>query len=224
VEKHLIRQAPYRLKGRTIRIYKGYEPEWLKDIKPVDRKDIDVPDDAILIGCVANVRKIKGIPYLVKAADLLPDNLPVYFLLTGLGMDSAPMKTLISRSKYRNNFRIKGYSSDVLSYTSACDIYIQPSLNEGLGRSVIEAMCLGKPVIASGTGGVEELIDEGINGYHVPAKSPAALAEKILLCYQNRAGLPEMGERGKERIRTVFSSGRMIEETYQLFRSMVSLQ
>jgi len=224
VEKHLIRQAPYRLKGKTIRIYKGYEPEWLADINPVDRKAIDVPDDAILIGCVANVRKIKGIPYLIKAADLLPDNLPVYFLLTGLGMDSSLMKNLISRSKYRNNFRIKGYSSDVLSYTAACDIYVQPSLTEGLGRSVIEAMCLGKPVIASGTGGVEELIDEGINGYHVPAKSPAALAEKILLCYQNKSGLPEMGRRGKEKIRTDFSSGRMIEETYQLFRSMVSLQ
>lgn len=224
VEKHLLRQAPYRLKGKTIRIYKGYEPDWIKDISPVDRKIIDVPDDAILIGCVANVRKIKGIPYLVKAADFLPDNLPVYFLLTGSGMDSERINRIISKSKYRNNFRIKGFTGDILSYTAACDIYVQPSLTEGLGRSVIEAMCLGKPVIVSGTGGVEELVDEGINGYHVPARSPEALAEKILLCYQNRDKLTAMGESGKERIRRQFNSDRMIEETYQLFRSIVSLQ
>lgn len=224
VEEHMIKQAPFRLKGKTIRIYKGYEPVWIKDIKPISRKTLNIPEEAILVCCVANVRKIKGIHYLIKSADFLPLNLPIYFLLVGSGMDSARIKNRISRSKYCNNFRLNGYTSDVLSYTAACDIYVQPSLTEGLGRSVIEAMCLGKPVIVSGTGGVGELIKEGINGYHLPAKSSKALAEKVLLCYQNRDNLPAMGSMGKERIRTEFSSGRMIEETYQFFRSMVSLQ
>lgn len=224
VEKHMLKQAPGRLKGKTVRIYKGYEPAWLDNIKPVGKSELNIPENGIMICSVANVRKIKGIKYLIQSADFLPDNLPVYFLLIGKGMDSSSISDLVKESKYRDNFRIKGFSTDVLSFTAACDIYVQPSITEGLGRSVIEAMCLGKPVIVSGTGGVEELVDEGVNGFHVPSKSPSALAEKILLCCNKGNDLKKMGEKSRERIESHFNSTRMIEETYHLFSSIVSLQ
>jgi glycosyltransferase involved in cell wall biosynthesis len=174
----------------------------------------------MVICCVANVRKIKGIPYLIKSADFLPPGLPVYFVLVGPGMDSSHIASLIGKSQYADNFRVRGYTREVLSYTAACDLYIQPSLTEGLGRSVIEAMCLGKPVVVSGTGGVEELVEQGVTGFHVQAGSPVSIAEKINFLYTSRHMLDEMGTKARERIRTVFSPGRMVNETYDLFSSV----
>ncbi|MGD0583009.1 MAG: glycosyltransferase family 4 protein [Bacteroidales bacterium] len=224
VEEHVLRQAPKRMKGRTIRIYKGYETSWFNNIVPVSRAVIDIPPDGFIVCCVANVRKIKGIPWLIRASDLLPEGLPVYFLLIGPGMDSEAIKRQIEKSRYMDNFRTFGYSNEVLSYTAASDLYVQPSLTEGLGRSVIEAMCLGKPVLVSGEGGVNELVDEGSNGFHVPAASAEAIADKIRYCFENRQMMPLMGARSRERIETKFNSGLMIEQTYHLLRSMLSRQ
>jgi glycosyltransferase involved in cell wall biosynthesis len=85
-------------------------------------------------------------------------------------------------------------------------------------------MSLSKPVIASGSGGVGELIEEGITGYHIRSKSPELLAEKILQCYENRNTLHMMGDSARRRIETKFNSELMIEETYNLFKSMLSLR
>jgi L-malate glycosyltransferase len=220
VEKNAVKQSLGRLRGKTVRIYKGYNPEWFSDIKPADRRGINVPEDGLLICCIANVRKIKGIPYLIKATHYLSGGLPLYFLMIGPGMDSLTVKKQIEGSPYRDNFRVMGFTENVLSYTSICDLYIQPSVTEGLGRSVIEAMCLGKPVIVSGKGGVEELISEGMNGYFVPSKSPGSIAEKIEMCYENREQLPEMGRRAIERIKSDFSPEKMIESTYKVFKDL----
>ena len=178
VMEHFIKQGGRRLKEKSIRIYKGYNPEWIKVTSPVSKQKLNLPDDAFIICCIANVRNGKGIPYLIKASYYLPDNLPVYFILIGKGMDSKKIKRLVSRSPYNNHFRILGFIYDIFPYTAMCDIYVQPSVTEGLGRSIIEAMCLRKPVIVTDRGGAKELVDEGINGFVVPAKSSFAIAEK----------------------------------------------
>ncbi|MFN8211800.1 MAG: glycosyltransferase family 4 protein [Bacteroidales bacterium] len=220
VEEHVLRQAPSRMKGKTVRIYKGYEASWFSNIKPVSRDELNIPAEGFVVACVANVRKIKGIPYLIAAANDLPPNLPVYFLLIGPGMDSPSIKKQIENTRYSKNFRTLGFTKEVLSYTAICDVYIQPSITEGLGRSVIEAMCLGKPLIVSGIGGIGELIDEGKNGFFVERASSSAIAEKILWCLVNRHQIAEMGRDSMTRISTNFNSGQMTENTFNLFRSL----
>jgi glycosyltransferase involved in cell wall biosynthesis len=224
VEQHVLRQAPQRMKGKTVRIYKGYDTSWFNGITPVTTVSLGIPENSFIVCCVANVRKIKGIPWLIKSSDLLPENLPVYFLLIGPGMDSSSIKHQIGKSRYRDNFRTFGYTNNVLSYSAACDLYVQPSLTEGLGRSVIEAMCLGKAILVSGKGGVDELVDEGNNGFHVPSGSAEALAEKIRYCFENRHLMNSMGAQSRERVEKHFNSAMMIENTYRLFRSIISRQ
>jgi L-malate glycosyltransferase len=224
VEEHVLKQAPKRMKGKTVRIYKGYEPSWFSNIVPVSRESLGIPGDGFIVCCVANARRGKGIPWLIKSSYLLPENLPVYFIMAGPNMDSEPLKKLIARSGYRDNFRTYGFTNNVLSYTMASDLYVQPSITEGLGRSVIEAMCLSKPILVSGKGGIGELVDEGVNGFHVESESAEALAEKIKYCYGNRHLMAEMGARSKRRIETNFNSEAMIDNTYHLFRSIVSVQ
>lgn len=220
VQEHVIRQSFRRMEGRTVRVYKGYDPSWFGNVRPADRSAINIPGDGFLICCIANVRKIKGIPYLIEASHYLPENLPLYFMLIGPGMDSRHLDRLIKKSPYRDNFRTIGFTQNVLSYTLICDIYVQPSITEGLGRSVIEAMCMEKPVIVSGKGGVGELILEGDNGYFVPARSPRAIAEKISHLYENRSELAGMGKKAKERIIKDFNPSTMIDRTFDVFRDL----
>jgi L-malate glycosyltransferase len=217
VMEHFLKQGGRKLKEKSLRIYKGYDPEWIKVTNPVSRASLNIPEDALVITCAANVRRIKGIPYLIKAADHLPGNLPVYFILVGKDMDSPSLTRLVMKSKYKDNFRVFGFTEDIFSYTSLCDVYIQPSLTEGLGRSIIEAMCLGKPVIVTEKGGSKELVAEGENGYVVEGKSSKAIAAKILTCYENRSSLPKMGEKSKEIIVNNFSPQLMIDQIYDLF-------
>lgn len=132
VREHVLNQAPARMRNKTLRIYKGYDPDWLKDVRPSDRKKLGIPGDAFIVCCVANIRKIKGLRYLIKAADFLPEKLSVWFLLIGRGTDSHVVTTMIRRTKYPNNFITTGYSEEPLSHISICDLYIQPSLSEGL--------------------------------------------------------------------------------------------
>jgi glycosyltransferase involved in cell wall biosynthesis len=224
VEEHVMSQAPERMKNKTIRIYKGYDPEWLKDVKPGNRKELGIPEDAFVVCCVANIRKIKGVDYLIDAANYLPPNLPVWFLLVGDKSDSGSVRRQIRRTSYPHNFITIGYSEDPLSYTSICDLYIQPSVSEGLGRSVIEAMCLRKPVVVTDKGGAKELVKEGINGYVVPVKSAKAIAEKIKQCYENRDRLPAMGEKARERILNDFHPQTTIDSTYKLYQNLLMVR
>jgi glycosyltransferase involved in cell wall biosynthesis len=221
VEEHVLKQVPRRKKKKTIRIYLGYDPQWFKDVKPAERKNLGIPDSAFVVCCVANVRKVKGVDFLVRSSDFLPENLPVWFLLVGKRSDSLKMKKMIHGTKHLNNFITVGYTEEPISYTSICDLYIQPSLSEGLGRSVIEAMCLKKPVIVTDRGGAKELVKEGVSGYVVPVKSAKAIAEKINYCYQNREMLHEIGEKARERILNDFSPQVMIEQTYDLFFNLL---
>jgi glycosyltransferase involved in cell wall biosynthesis len=224
IKEHVDRQAPLMMQNKTIRIYKGYETAWFSNVTPLSKESLGIQKDDFIIGCIANVRKLKGIPYLIESAGLLPPNLPLKFMLVGPGMDSDFIRKLIEETKVPAKFITMGFTNEVLSYTALCDVYVQPSITEGLGRSVIEAMSLSKPVIASGSGGVGELIEEGITGYHIRSKSPELLAEKILRCYENRNTLHMMGDSARRRIETKFNSEQMTGETYSLFKSMLSLR
>jgi glycosyltransferase involved in cell wall biosynthesis len=224
VEEHVLKQSPGRMKNKTIRIYKGYDSEWLKNLIPADRKNLGIPDDAFVVCCVANIRKVKGVDYLIKAADYLPPNLPVWFLLVGDKSDSETVRRKIRRTSYPDNFITIGFSKDPLSYAAICDLYIQPSISEGLGRSVVEAMCLRKPVVVTDKGGAKELVKEGINGFVVPVKSAIALGETIAKCYKDRDKLPAMGEKALERILNDFNPKTTIDSTYNLYIDLLGIK
>ena len=220
VRDHVKNQLPEKNRNKAVRIYRGFDPEWLGPIVPVTRESLDIPEDAFVIGCIATVRKIKGIPYLINAANLLPPDLPVYFVIAGSDSDSKAIKKLTGETKYKNNFRLMGKQPVAPAYTAMCDLYIQPSITEGLGRAIIEAMSLCKPVIVTDNGGAKELIEEGKSGFVVPAKSSAAIADKILYCFNNRQLLKEIGLNAKERINSNFHINNSVTQTIELYNEI----
>ncbi len=224
VKDHLLKQIPSRAKSKIVRIYKGSDPEWFTGVARRSRSEHGIPEEAFVVCCVANIRKTKGVKWLIEAANLLPDNLPIWFLLVGDKSDSPAIRMMISKTKYPDNFITIGYSKEPNSYTTICDLYIQPSICEGFPKTVVEAMCLAKPVVVTEKGGAKELVKEGVTGYIIPSGSSIAIAETIVKCYEDRDKLPAMGEKGMERIRNEFNHRNTVENTYNLYLELLSEQ
>jgi L-malate glycosyltransferase len=222
VKNHVLKQIQAGSADKVVRIYKGSDPEWFKDVIPVNRNELGIPGDAFVVCCVANIRKTKGVKWLINAANYLPENLPIRFLLVGHKTNSPAIRKMISKTKYPVNFITTGHSQIPASYMSICDLYIQPSICEGFPKTVVEAMCLGKPVVVTDRGGAKELVKEGVTGYVVSPGSPQAIAEILVKCFKNRDLLPEMGRKGMERIRNEFNHLVTVEETYKLYLELTA--
>jgi len=114
-----------------------------------------------------------------------------------------------------------GFRTDVLELLRAADFFCLPSLSEGLGTSILEAMAAGLPVVATRTGGVPEIVEEGRTGILVPPSDPAALAEAMVDLASRPALRASMGALGRERAER-FSVDQTADMTYQVYRSALA--
>jgi glycosyltransferase involved in cell wall biosynthesis len=148
--------------------------------------------------CVAQIVPRKGHVYLLEAWKQL--KLPDAELLL-IGRLSEHMKPVLAR--YEGLFKhIPRVPNDKLRhYYGASDVFAMASIEDGFGYVCAEAMGCGLPVIATVNTGGAEVLDDGINGFKVPIRSPEALAEKIALLYQDRQKLQAMGKAAEGKAR-----------------------
>lgn len=126
----------------------------------------------------------KGIKEYAEAAEMVRKKYPhVMFFLVG-GLDENPeaiTKPELEALIEKGNIHYCGYAEDVRSYLERCTIFVLPSYHEGNGRSIVEAEAVGRPIITTTAPGCCETVVDGYNGFLVPPKNAAALADKILL-------------------------------------------
>ena len=115
-----------------------------------------------------------------------------------------------------------GYRNDPLSIMRAGDLFVLPSLAEPFGLVLLEAMALGKPVIATNAGGPREIVRPGETGMLVPPATPAALAEAICSLIAAPAQALRMGEAGQDAVPGCYTRERMARATAALYRQAVN--
>ncbi|MDD5233210.1 MAG: glycosyltransferase family 4 protein [Syntrophales bacterium] len=185
------------------------------------RKDLGIPPSCPVVGAVGRLTRIKGHRYLLEAANLVLKEKPeTRFVILGSGELEDDLKELALALGIENNVIFPGWRPDVAAVLAAFDVFAFPSLNEGMGKAVVEAMSMGLPVVASRIGGIPDLVEEGLNGVLVPAADPRALATSIL----DMLGDPEkrncMGQRGKTKASS-FGTDSMIEKVDRLYRDLL---
>ena len=111
-----------------------------------------------------------------------------------------------------------GARDDVPTLLDAADVYVQPSLSEGLGLAVLEAMAAGLPVIATRTGGLPEVVADNQTGLLVPPGDAPALANALQYLLDNVNRRDKMGKAGRARAVSCFSIARMVSETQEVYR------
>ena len=195
-----------RDKSKPVTIHKGHDLAWYEDTAPANLHQFGIPDDAFVLGCVANNRPRKGVPVLIEATHHLPADSNVHILLVGGGMDAPHIATLIDASPMAASIHTLGYRDDIPALISACSASVLPATKrEGLPKTVIESMVYGIAPIVTATGGSPELVQDGECGIVVPPGDAEALARAIVDMASDDERRLVWGKRARERIGTHFN-------------------
>lgn len=174
-----------------------------------------------VVGNVANLYPGKGHQYLLEAARLVLNQLPdVTFVIVGKEKkkeDLEQLQELAQRLGIQDRVIFTGFRQDVFQVMSTFDIFVLPSLWEGFGIVLLEAMALGKPVIGTNVGGIPEVIDNGLNGFLVEPRNSQQLAERILELLRNAALRNRMGQNGIQKVQLRFSIERVVKEIEKVY-------
>ena len=153
---------------------------------------------------VGRLREPKDFTTLVRAAARLEPG-AVAVQIAGDGPDRPALEAEIARLAAGDRVELLGERADVPELLAAADVFVLPSLSEGMPISVLEAMAAGLPVVASDVGGVGELVRDGETGALVGAGDPAALADALARLASSLAAPARQGKAGRRRVETDFS-------------------
>lgn len=222
VEEYLQRQLFFG-KEKTITINKGHRLEWYEHIRATDvRAELNLPSDSFLVVNVANNRKFKGIPYLLKAFNKIPNELPVYLILVGNDMKTSSNLDIINNGGKADKIKLLGFRKDAMSIVAGCDVFALASLyGESITKSVIEAMALGVAPVITDIPGNRELVNDGVNGLVVPARNADALCEAVLKLYDDKVLCKRFGENSRAHIRNHLNLDQTILQTRELYESLL---
>jgi glycosyltransferase involved in cell wall biosynthesis len=208
-------------------IHRGRDPERLGEPGPARRRAarraLGLRDDDEVVITVGRQEYQKGQRFLLEAiATLAPARPNVKVLVAGRpGATSRELSELIARPALEGRIHMLGYREDVPELLAASDVFAFPSLFEGLGGSVLEAMALGLPIVASDLPAVREVVEDGENALLVPVASADDLATGIaeILDHPDRAAA--FGARSREIFLERFTSARSAEAMIDLYRDLV---
>jgi glycosyltransferase involved in cell wall biosynthesis/peptidoglycan/LPS O-acetylase OafA/YrhL len=166
---------------------------------PAERKRaIGLDPDRRLVGFVGWLLPVKGPQHLLNAmARVWEEHANVDLVFVGRGELEGALGAQASFSGHGDRVHFLGWREDVRAIMPLFDLFVLPSLNEGMGRVLVEAMAAGRPVVASRTGGIPDLVRHGRNGLLVTPQNELELAESISLVLGNPALADRMGDAGR---------------------------
>ena len=178
--------------------------------------------DGPLVGTVGRLEPVKGTGDFVRAAAPVLDRMPdARFAIAGSGTNESRLYTVAAAVDVSHRLQILGHVSAVARFIDALDVFVMPSLSEGLGIAALEAMALGKPVVATDVGGLPEVVVDGETGLLVPAGEPTSLARAIVQLLEDPERARAMGAAGRERVEREFTLTRMGREWLAVYEELI---
>lgn len=173
-----------------------------------------VPLGSKTIGCIGNFSSpTKGHIFLVEAAKIVLDRHPeVRFVFVGDGYLKPDLVKRAQELGVEERLQFLGKRSDIPSLLAGMDICVLPSLSEGLSNALIEYMAAGRPVVATAVGGNVEVIKDGVNGFLVSSKDPAALAIAIMKLLGDPALAERLGREARATVEMDFDVEKQIKK------------
>ncbi len=220
VERAVVGYAP-RLRSRIQTLYNGWDAAEYDDVRPADLRALyGIPSDAIVIGAAAAMHPWKGQDVLIEAFRPVREREPrAHLVLVGGAQGGAAQSAFEAELHGRvaayglgGAVTFTGWREDALAFIRAFDIFVHaPTQPDPLPTVVLHAAALGRAIVASNTGGIPEIVPEGVGGLLVPAGDADALARAIgeLLDDPTRRGA--LGERARAHFIERFSRRQMIE-------------
>ena len=207
--------------GRAARVrvvYNGIEP--LHPTPPAAEL-AELGAGGPLIGVVAELQPPKGVTTAVAAMPAVLERFPAANLaVAGDGVEREALERQIARLGIGDSVHLLGSTDGVAGLLTAADVCVQPGWSESFPYSVLEAMSLGLPIVATDVGGVGEAIEDGVTGRLVAAKDAGALGAAIVGLLEEPETAGRLGEAARERMMSRFRLDQMVEGTLGVYREV----
>jgi len=214
--------------ARVTRIYNGVDLKRFK-ADPVAARALLPPEfrdpSCFVAGAVGGLRVVKDHANLARAfvravASDAEAHRRMRLVIVGAGECEGEVRRILQEGGVASQAWFAGDRSDVPQLLAAFDLFVLPSLAEGVSNTILEAMATALPVLATRVGGNPELVDEGVSGRLVPAANDAALATAMLEYLHDPARLTLQGQAGRERVEKRFSLERMVTSYDELYSQL----
>jgi glycosyltransferase involved in cell wall biosynthesis len=202
------------------KIYSGIELDKFKCSRPPAelRRGLGICPDDFVVGLVAKLWTGKGHAATINATKQLVASDPKFKLvIVGEGYLRDELEQQTQELGLQSHVIFTGFRSDIPDLNAMFDIAVLPSDFEGMGRVLLEAMVMGKAVVASNVGGIPDIVDDGKTGILVPAGDSNALASAIGALMNDRMLRDRMGRAGYEKITQQFGSNTMVDQIRQVY-------
>lgn len=200
----------------------------------IERYDINIRGDRIraefglkdsypIVGIVAILRHWKGHRFLLEAVSRVVSVFPdAKFLIIGNGPQWNNLHQKIQDMGTEKHVIMTGFRDDIPEIMAALDIFILPSVaSEATSQVIPQALAMGKPVIATNTGGLPEIIEDGVTGLLISPKNHDAIADAIVRMAEHKEEAEKMAARGRDKILKNYTFQRMIERTAEVYRHLL---
>jgi len=206
---------------KLVTIFKGHDLGWYRDLARPDLTTFGIPGSAFVVGCAANMRRVKGVDVLIRALAHIPDDLDAHLLLIGEIRD--PLVTrLAADPRWSQRVHLVGFRKDAVALLGGCHVACAPSRGrEGLTRAIIEAMAQGVPVVVTRAGGLPEMVEDGLSGFIVDIDNAAMLADRIARLAKDPELRLRMGRAARLRQETVFHVDTTVDRTLALYKDLL---
>lgn len=210
---------------QVVYIPNGISGEWARQGSGENRirEELGIPKSSTVLGTVGRLYPQKGHTVLLCAFEEVLKTIPDSKLLViGTGPLGESLRSQALEKGIGDHVIFLGQRRDVPNLLGCLDLYVQPSLWEGMPNAVMEAMAAGLPVIATAVDGTRELIDHGKTGWLVEAGNAQALADQILSLMSDRASASRVGSAAAHLMETEFAIEKMVSRFDRLYRELVS--
>ncbi len=198
------------------------QPADLAALRDSVRAELEAAPDELLVGMACRLVEQKGVQYGIRAFASLRDRLAAARLvIAGDGPLRAALEAEARACGVANRVRFLGWRDDVPRLLAGFDVLLMPSLWEGFGLVILEAMSRRVPVIASHVSAIPEIVTDGETGLLVPPRDADALAAALALLLGDYVLRRHMGLLAEDRLETHFSAERMVSQTVALYKELL---
>lgn len=181
---------------------------------------LNIPQNSIVVGCIARLIPSKGVQDLIAAANVLSELNSLYFAVAGDGPMMGELKKMVDGLNLNRRFFFLGYRNDIPDFLRNIDIFVLPSHQEGFGLSIAEALGEGVPVIATSVGGIPEIIQDGTNGILVEQNNIDMLANEIRHLAFDRDYREKLSKEGIKTVEQKFTCRKMYNEIERIYYNL----
>jgi L-malate glycosyltransferase len=207
---------------RVVTVHEGIDVSAVTGAASVDlHATFALPHGCPVVGNVAALVPHKGHRDLIEAAHLAVRQVPdARFIIFGEGELRDALERLVRDRRLQRHVLLPGFRTDVVGCMKAFDLFAMSSVSEGLGTSLLDAMACARPIVATRTGGIPEIVEDGVTGLLVSPHDPAALADAIVRALSDAALRARMGQAGFERVSERFTVQQMVAATRIVYERM----